>query len=197
MPLNQQLRGVVIATAVVTLTLSLAACLPEPSASPAPARTSATPSESLSASPTPTPSVTAVSLPTDCRKILTQDVLDELGETPLNDPATGVSTGVQADGSLICLWRDVRADTTYLQTTVSAMNRGPALDLMNQLRADDGYSCYTPDDGTRCEKVWMNQKYQVNDGRTLFWRDDILIDTQYSNLAPAGYTAAVVDSVFG
>jgi hypothetical protein len=37
----------------------------------------------------------------------------------------------------------------------------------------------------------------VTDGRTLFWRDGILIDTQFSNLAPAGYTSAIVTSIFG
>ena len=37
----------------------------------------------------------------------------------------------------------------------------------------------------------------MTDGRTLFWRDDILIDTQYSNLAPSGYTAAIVENIFG
>ncbi|MBB2975413.1 hypothetical protein FHX49_000979 [Microbacterium endophyticum] len=198
MHFTQQLRRGTAVTAILTLMLSLAACLPEPSeTTTTPTAATETPSVTHSATPTPSPSVTAVSLPTDCRAILTQSVLDELGQTPLNDPAAGVSTGVQADGSLVCLWRDTAADTTYLQTTVSAMNRGPALDLMNELRTDDGFSCYTPDDGTRCEKVWMNDTYPVNDGRTLFWRDDILIDTQYSNLAPSGYTDAVISGVFG
>lgn len=33
-------------------------------------------------------------------------------------------------------------------------------------------------------------------GRTLFWREDILIDTRYSNLAPEGYTASIVEHLF-
>ena len=51
--------------------------------------------------------------------------------------------------------------------------------------------------GTRCEKTWQNTQYPVTDGRTLYWRDDILIDTQYSNLAPSGYTSAIIESIFG
>ena len=51
------------------------------------------------------------------------------------------------------------------------MNRGPALDLLNQLTDDEGFTCFTPDEGTRCEKTWQNEQYPVTDGRTLFWRD--------------------------
>lgn len=154
-------------------------------------------SSSASATPTPTPSPTAdAEIPDDCRAILTADVLAQLEGVPLNDPAFGAS-GPQPDGSLVCVWRDPAADTTGLVTTISYMSRGPALDMLNTLVTDEGYTCYTPDGGTRCEKTWQNETYPVTDGRTLFWRDDILIDTQYSNLAPAGYTAAVVASIFG
>ncbi|GAA1929513.1 hypothetical protein GCM10009775_21950 [Microbacterium aoyamense] len=135
-------------------------------------------------------------MPTDCRAILTAPVLAELGETPLNDPAFG-STGVQPDGSLICVWGDPGADTTNLTTTITKISRGPALDLLNGLADDEGFTCYTPDGGTRCEKTWTNETYPVTDGRTLFWRDDVLIDTRFSNLAPSGYTNAIVTSLFG
>ncbi|MFB7894095.1 hypothetical protein ACFC1I_17980 [Microbacterium sp. NPDC056044] len=158
-----------------------------------------TPSSSTSgaATPTPTPSPTArAEIPDDCRAILTADVLAQLEGVPLNDPAFGAS-GSQPDGSLVCVWRDPASDTTGLVTTISYMSRGPALDMLNKLVTDEGYTCYTPDGGTRCEKTWPNETYPVTDGRTLFWRDDILIDTKYSNLAPSGYTAAVVSSIFG
>ncbi|MFF7291626.1 hypothetical protein ACFY9N_03740 [Microbacterium sp. NPDC008134] len=165
------------------------------SASPSP---TGEPTESASASPSPspTPTVSAVALPTDCRAILSEDVLSQLGETPLNDAAFGPS-GVGTDGTLTCIWRDPRADTTGLVTTIERMNRGPALDLLNELADTEGFSCFTPDGGTRCEKTWQNDQYPVTDGRTLFWRDDILIDTQYSNLAPTGYTASIIASIFG
>ena len=135
-------------------------------------------------------------MPTDCRAILSDAVLAELGATPLNDPAFGPS-GVQDDGGLICIWGDPAADTTHLVTTITAVNRGPALILLNQLADGEGFLCYTPDEGTRCEKTWPNPQYPVTDGRTLYWRDDILIDTKYSNLAPSGYTSAIIENVFG
>ncbi|WP_045264063.1 hypothetical protein, partial [Microbacterium oxydans] len=138
---------------------------------------------------------TPVTLPTDCRAILSEAVLAELGDTPLNDPAFGPS-GVGADGTLTCNWADPRADTTRLTTTISRMNRGPALDMLNALANNEGFSCFTPDGGTRCEKTWPNEQYPVTDGRTLFWRDDVLIDTRYSNLAPAGYTSSIVEHLF-
>ncbi|MFS0852844.1 hypothetical protein [Microbacterium sp. 179-I 3D4 NHS] len=189
------------ATAAVLLVAGLSAC-GSPASDGAGGSAKPTPSASEkptgSASPTPsaTPTKAAVALPTDCRAILSDDVLSQLGETPLNDPAMGPS-GVGADGTLTCIWRDPGADTTGLVTTISSMNRGPALDLLNALADTEGYTCFTPDGGTRCEKTWQNAQYPVTDGRTLFWRDDILIDTSYSNLAPTGYTASIIQSLFG
>lgn len=193
---------VAVAAASVLLALGLTACAPDsaPGAggSSSPTAT-AGPSESAAPiatiTPTATPTPTA-EIPDDCREILTADVLAELDGVPLNDPAFG-SSGPQSDGSLICVWRDPNSDTTGLVTTITYMSRGPALDMLNGLADDDGFTCYTPDGGTRCEKTWENEDYPVTDGRTLFWRDDILIDTQFSNLAPTGYTSAIVAGVFG
>lgn len=152
-------------------------------------------SDSPTASPSPTATTKGIALPTDCRAILSEDVLSQLGDTPLNDAAFGPS-GVGADGTLTCIWADPRADTTRLVTTISKMNRGPALDMLNALVTNEGFACFTPDGGTRCEKTWQNEQYPVTDGRTLFWRDDVLIDTRYSNLAPSGYTSAIIAHLF-
>jgi len=189
------LRSASVTAAVGATLLALSAC--------APAIDEAAPTPSapvVSESPTPIPTITqtapAVRLPADCRAMLSADVLAQLGSIPLNDPALGPS-GVQSDGSLICIWRDPGADTTGLVTHISRMDRGPALDMLNNLVDTQGFSCYTPDAGTRCEKTWINPTYPVNDGRTLYWRDGVLIDTQYSNLAPTGYTGSIIASIFG
>lgn len=186
-----------VAASLLCAVVALAGCAPDPSPGDGELTFTPTPAAGSTATPTPTPTPTAqAEIPDDCRTILTADVLAQLEGVPLNDPAFGAS-GPQPDGRLICVWRDPAADTTGLVTTISAMSRGPALDMLNKLVADEGYSCYTPDGGTRCEKTWPNPTYPVTDGRTLFWRDGILIDTAYSNLAPTGYTAAVVASIFG
>ncbi|WP_341946220.1 hypothetical protein [Microbacterium sp. LWH11-1.2] len=163
---------------------------PSPGASDGPAETG-----SPTPSPSPSPTAKGVALPTDCRAILSDDVLAQLEGVPLNDAAFGPS-GVGTDGTLTCIWADPRADTTRLVTTISAMNRGPALDMLNALADTEGFACFTPDGGTRCEKTWPNTQYPVTDGRTLFWRDDIMIDTRYSNLAPSGYTSSIVSHLF-
>ncbi|MFG6477376.1 hypothetical protein ACFXP7_13420 [Microbacterium sp. P06] len=193
-------RLLAVAAAVAGLVL-LAGCAPdsEPSTTAAP---SASGTADASATPTasPSPTVTAAAtpaMPTDCRSILSEPVLAELAGVPLNDPATGETTGVQADGSLVCLWKDPAADTSHLLTTISKMASGPALDMLNSLVADNGFSCFTPDKGTRCEKTWQNTTYPVTDGRTLFYRDGLLVDTKYSNLAPSGYTSSIIERVFG
>lgn len=182
------------------LVAGLTACAsdtPQGGATPSGSETEPTPLATQSGEPSasPIPTVTA-QIPTDCRDMLNAAVLAELEGVPLNDPAFGAS-GPQPDGSLICVWADPAADTTSLVTTISTVYRGPALDLLNQLADEEDFTCYTPDGGTRCEKTWENETFPVIDGRTLFWRDDILIDTQYSNLAPAGYTDAIVTSIWG
>lgn len=199
-------RSVAVVLAAFTLAgaltgpvISCSSVAPSPSSSPhaeASAGNSAMPSMHPSVSPTPWPTTASAALPTDCRAILSPDVLAQLGATPLNSPAYGPS-GVQSDGSLICIWADPGADTTGITTTISRAYRGEALDMLNGLVKTDGFSCYTPDKGTRCEKEWADPKYPVTDGRTLFWRDDVLIDSRYSNLAPSGYTSSMITAIFG
>ena len=98
---------------------------------------------SATATQTPTPIATRspgatpaaqVQLPTDCRAILSDDVLAELDGVTLNDASYGDEVGVQADGSLVCLWGSPETDTGRLTTTISVISRGPALDLLNAAR---------------------------------------------------------------
>lgn len=200
MAMNARLAGIAVA---LSLLVALTACTPQadagggPSAPPVASDAPSPDSTSTEGPGTPSPAPTAkpVTLPTDCRAILSESVLAELGDIPLNDAAFGPS-GVGADGALTCNWADPRADTTRLTTTISRMNRGPALDMLNALADDEGFSCFTPDGGTRCEKTWPNEQYPVTDGRTLFWRDDVMIDTRYSNLAPTGYTSSIIEHIF-
>ncbi len=139
------LRPAVAAALAGATLLALSACAPAADdAAPTPA------APVVSSSPTPIPTITqtapAVRIPADCRSMLSADVLAQLGQTPLNDPALGPS-GVQSDGSLICIWRDPAADTTGLVTHISRMDRGPALDMLNGLVDTQGFSCYTPTRG--------------------------------------------------
>jgi hypothetical protein len=182
------------AASALVIAVVLSACVPEPGTTPGPNSSSASPTRSSTPSPTPS-TAAAVPIPADCREILTTGVLDQLGAIPLNDPALGPS-GVQADGSLICVWGDPAAPGTVLRTSIAYMSRGPALDMLNGLLAE-GFACYTPDGGTRCEKTWFSEPDLIPEGRTLFWRQDVLIDSSFTNLAPSGYTAAIVASVFG
>nr|MBS1900205.1 hypothetical protein [Actinomycetota bacterium] len=196
-------RSVAVVLAALSLAAALTACSPTaPESSPTGgSATSGTTSGSSTptpqkTSPSPSPSATSAALPADCKALLSADVLSQLGDTPLNSPVFGPS-GVQSDGSLICIWADPKADTTSITTTISRKYRGEALDMLNGLVKTEGFSCYTPSQGTRCEKEWADPTYPVTDGRTLFWRDDVLIDTRYSNLAPTGYTSSIVASIFG
>lgn len=182
---------------------ALAACdaAPRPESSGGASSPAVTPSAGPTSTPSPSPSPGAEAgspptVPDDCRGILNEAVLAELDGVPLNDPAAGVPTGPQPDGSLVCLWRDPRADTTGLYTKISPMAEDDARGLLDALPGD-GFACTEIDGGTRCEQTSANETYPVTDGRTVFWRDGILIDTDYSNLAPEGYTSAIVASIWG
>lgn len=186
--------------AALLLTVLLAGCSPAgPSTGEDPAPEDTTASEESagpSATPGPIRTPPTITMPTDCRAILSDPILDLLADIPLNDKAFA-PTGVQDDGSLICAWGDPKADTTGLVTTISVVPREEAMADLNDLADEDGFTCYQPDAGVRCEKTWENEDYPVTDGRTLYWRDDVLIDTKYSNLAPPGYTADIVLHLFG
>lgn len=208
-PRSARLRAQLLAAAAsVALIASMTACAPEgdpgsgPSSSDSPTQTASptetsggTPSDDPSASPSPS-ATASTEIPSDCRAILSDDVLAQLEGTPLNDDAFGPS-GYVAGESLTCIWADPAADTSGLRTTITYVSRGAALDMLNDLADNEGYTCYTPDHGTRCEKTWENPNYPVTDGQTLFWRDGILIDTTYSNLAPEGYTTSIVEHIWG
>jgi len=194
-----RVRAIALAVAVAGIVV-LAGCAPEGDGQATPSNaptTSETPGASASpaVSPSPSGSPGSSALPTDCRSILSASVLAELAGVPLNDPSFGPS-GARGD-TLTCIWRDPAADTTSLVTTITRMSSGPALDLLNGLVASDGFTCFTPDKGTRCEKTFQNPTYGTTDGRTLFYREGLLIDTSYSNLAPSGYTSSIIERVFG
>lgn len=196
MTLRRSSTTPLLATASTLLAMwALAGCAPDPAPAPTGSALRTPSSQAPTPTTTPTPSRAPVAIPTDCREILSDAVLAQLADVPLNDPAFGTA-GAQADGSLTCIWGSPSTDTGRLTTTISKKSRGPALDMLNAL-VGEGFTCYTPDNGTRCEKVWVDPQYPVNDGRTLFWRDDVLIDTQYVGLAPSGYTDAVISRVFG
>lgn len=154
------------------------------------------PSGSPSGAPDPeTPTGPAsIALPTDCRAILSAAVLAQLDDVPLNHPAFGES-GVLSDGSLRCIWGDPGADTTGLVTVISHVDPRKAETDLHALVAD-GFVCGAPQGGTRCEKTWDDPRYPVKDGRTVFSRADVWIDTNWSNLAPSGYTASIVDHLW-
>jgi len=160
---------------------------------PSPTRT-ATPW--TSGDPVPSGPVTSMTvLPTDCEQMLDdEDVLAQLAGIPLNDPSFGDS-GLLADRSLRCVWAEPGAQTTRLITTLNYAPEQDVLDYLNALM-DDGFVCYEPSGGLRCEATWENETAPVTDGRTLFYRDGVLIDTQYSNLAPSGYTAAIIRTLW-
>jgi len=187
------------ATAAVLVALTVTACAPEPDATPAP-------TDAATGTPTPTitpvaiadfpfgPSTSTTPLPSDCESILSPDIRASLEGIPLNAP--GMGGGIRPDSSRVCVWADPGATRTSLVTVVGYSPEREARDALYLLGVDDGYLCYEPDKGLRCEKSGTDA-LGLSEGRTVFWRDGVAIDTQYRNLAPQGYTAAIVEAIWG
>lgn len=132
-------------------------------------------------------------LPQGCRDILDDDVLAQLEGVPLN--AEGMGGGIRSDSARVCVWGEPGAAVTRLVTIIGYSPEREARDALYAL-SSEGYTCYEPQGGIRCEKTWQHPTLPVEQGRTLFYRDGVIVDTQYSNLAPTGYTAAIIDALW-
>lgn len=181
--------------------VGLTGCTP-PAEQPT-ASTSATPTPTVSETPAATapelqdfpfgPSASTTPLPDDCRALLTGSVLTELDGVPLNAP--GMGGGIRPDSTRVCAWGEPGAAGTWLVTLIGFSPYRAATDALYEL-GRSGYTCYEPDEGVRCERTWEHESLPVTQGRTLYYRDGIIVDTQYSNLAPAGYTNAIIDAMW-
>ena len=137
-------------------------------------------------------------IPTDCREILSDGVLAQLGDIPLNDPALRPVGRAGRRQPHLHLGATPRADTTDLTHHDHATCRAGRPSTCSTSSPTTRASPATrPTAAPAARRRGRTSTYPVTDGRTLFWRDDILIDTQFSNLAPSGYTAAIVEHIFG
>lgn len=178
----------------------LTGCAGTPLATPTDTPAAQSPTPTAAATPLPTispfpigPSVSTTALPDDCRAILTASVLAELDGVPLNAP--GMGGGIRPDSSRVCVWGEPGALATRLVTVIGYSPAREALDALYAL-GTDGFTCYEPAGGVRCEKSWTTDGLGIEQGRTLFYRDGVIVDTQFSNLAPAGYTTAIIRALW-
>lgn len=191
------LRAGTAAGALALAALVLAGCVPEPAA---PAATAPAPAPSPAATPPPIAgfpfgqAASTTPLPKDCERILSDEILDSLEGIPLNAP--GMGGGIRPDSSRVCVWAEPGAAMTRLVTIVGYAPYNEAMDALNALMSEEGYVCYRPDEGVRCELAWTDDLLGLPAGRTLYYRDGVVVDTQYSNLAPQGYTTAIVRALW-
>ncbi len=89
-------------------------------------------------------------LPQGCRDILTATVLKELEGVPLN--ADGMGGGIRSDSTRVCVWGEPGAVATRLVTLIGYSPDREARDALYAL-GNDGYTCYEPHGGIRCEKA--------------------------------------------
>ncbi len=96
--------------------------------------------------------------------------------------------------SLYCVWRDPRADTTFLSIRVAVVDSSNAYPHLQSALA--GYDCSLDGYGYRCQKVSQNSQYPVTDGDTYSTRGDVGIHIQQSNVSTSGLLDDVITHVF-
>lgn len=188
-----------LAVPLAGLALVLAACVPEtePAAPPQTPRSTASAPAVVAPEIEPFPlghTSSTTPLPDDCRDVLTDTLLAELDGHPLNAP--GMGGGIQPDSTRVCVWGEPGAVATWLVTVIGYSPERDARDALYTLGVEEGFTCYEPSGGIRCERTWEHETLPIERGRTVFWRDGVVVDTQYSNLAPAGYTSAIIAAMW-
>lgn len=209
-------------TAAVLVGLALTGCA-QGSAGVATSPTSTTgdatggtssPTASASAAPRPTSTITAVPgvdedtghLPDSCSGLITAGKWDTaFADAPLNDPAVvgdpvqtpkdDLTPVLQPDGKqLYCVWRDPRADTTFLSIRVAVVDSTKAYPHLQS--ALKGYDCSLDGYGYRCQKISQNSQYPVTDVDTYYTRGDVGIHIQQSNVTTSGLLDDVISHTF-
>ena len=196
---------------VAAASISLAGCTPaeapradDPAAEPA----------EPAATPTPMPSENPVVLPDDCLDIVAPQVYDAIFQgTPLNDPAVveanevGALTPGPPDASatpdqavedatqLRCVWRDPAADVTFLQAEFATVQPTVAEAYLSALPGL-GYTCGETLGGLRCQIVGTSPLYPVEEGTTVFVRDDVVITVEQANFPTTNLLAEIVGGIW-
>ena len=210
----------VVLLAALALTGCAATTAADPTATPVTgsatdaAATTTTPSPTTATTPRPTSTIDpapgvdddAGKLPDSCTGLVTAGKWDDaFASAPLNDPDVvgdpvevpkdDLTPVLQPDGkSLYCVWRDPRADTTFLSIRAAVVDSTTAYAHLQS--ALQGYDCSLDGYGYRCQKVSQNPQYPVTDGDTYYTRGDVGIHIQQSNVTTSGLLDDVIDHVF-
>lgn len=159
---------------------------------------SAVPTDSATPDPAESPELPNTDptpLPTDCRTILTPEVLAQLDGVALNHESYGPAAGPQPDGSITCIWGDPADESRTLVTRIAKHTPHEASVILGDAR-NAGLECTELDIAVRCSGEQTVDGTTDPVGRTLFVRGGIVIDTQFINLAPEGYTNAIIQAIW-
>lgn len=184
------------------LALALSACgggAAEPTPSPS------TPSATVSPTPTPTPTATptetaaAVTLPTDCATLGTEQsraaVLDGLDFQGGDYSQFVRPAPANATLALGCDW--FVGDATGLLVLISTAAPADVAAAAAALPSD-GFSCTTDDFGAPvCQKTTPNTQYPVDGIETVVAREGVWVYMQTSNLDGTPLLSDIVDGIFG
>ncbi len=196
---------VLVASLVIGVATGLSGCVPDEQ--PAASTPAGEPTPAATSPVTPDDESALVAVPASCDQLVPDDVRTRLAQLSLNDPKAqtdGLRSGLanadlaklaESKRELACVWRNTDSDTTFLRTTVVRINGGDGAAAV-KLLTDDRIQCYPAHEGLRCEYTTDRKDPAIEFGETHYFRDDLWIATAWSNVAPPGYTAAIVDTLW-
>lgn len=181
------------------------------SAEAAPTPRTTKPASPNASTPTPSSPVTAQpvgqsAIPHDCKSMMSTETYNmSFKSVPLNDPAILGSTPmppksaftpvVQNGGyTIVCAWRDPRADITGLELDVQNVVPETAVKALQAL-STTGYTCATASEGYMCQKITTDPHYKVPVGDTYFVRANVGIHIQQANFPTNGFLNEVEDHI--
>lgn len=195
------LIAISVASTIAVVLLVIIGVLTSPTGLVAAPRPTPTFSPAATVPPSPEPSI----IPSSCEQIYTRDWQEELAPIALNpawtDKTAAVGTADVAlkqlltpDTMLTCQWgKESGPSTVGIVTSLAQIDSETDSLVKSRLNAL-GWTCYDSSGGVRCitEGTDTNGAW----GESHFIRDGVWIATRWSNLAPDGYTADIVSTLW-
>ena len=198
---SRTLFAVSVASAFAVVILVVLGVLLTPSHQPAISRPIPSSSPSATVPPSPEPSI----IPATCADIYTRDWESQLAPIVLNPEWTQKSPSVGTadvalkqllvpNSKLTCQWGKATGPSDVgLVTTLAQID--PETDSLVRSRLNTlGWTCFDSAGGVRC--VTEGSDANGTWGESHFLRDGVWISTRWSNLAPDGYTADIVGTLW-
>ncbi|WP_286344752.1 hypothetical protein [Frondihabitans sucicola] len=195
-------KGAVAGVIAVAAVILIAGCTATTTPPPTKTTSRADPAPSATAPTGDASSPATVMFPTDCKALIAGLAsATSFATTPLESPPRPAPTSaltpaiVKSGKSLLCIWRDPRADISGISIEFETVAPAAAATGLRALPAK-GFTCAGVLSGQRCQKISTEPEHGTQVGDTYFVRGATGIRIQQTNVPTKGLLEDVVGRVF-